>query len=115
MNETTAVFCENLQFTYEQQSSPVLCGVDVEIEKGEFVVIAGPSGEGKSTFSRTLNNIIPLFYRGSLSGRRWVAGEWLERQPIVSLARRGGVGFQDFEQQLFSTNALLELSFGLEN
>ncbi len=37
----------------------VLNGIDIEIERGEVVVILGPSGSGKSTFIRTLNNLEP--------------------------------------------------------
>lgn len=33
----------------------VLCGIDIDIKKGEVVCIIGPSGSGKSTFLRTLN------------------------------------------------------------
>lgn len=35
----------------------VLKGIDVEIKKGEVVVILGPSGSGKSTFIRTINHL----------------------------------------------------------
>jgi general L-amino acid transport system ATP-binding protein len=34
-----------------------LCGIDMEVNKGEVVVIFGPSGSGKSTFIRTLNRL----------------------------------------------------------
>ncbi|MBQ4155043.1 MAG: amino acid ABC transporter ATP-binding protein [Clostridia bacterium] len=33
----------------------VLKGIDIEINKGDVVVVVGPSGSGKSTFLRTLN------------------------------------------------------------
>jgi general L-amino acid transport system ATP-binding protein len=36
-----------------------LKGVDMEVQKGEVVVIFGPSGSGKSTFIRTLNHLEP--------------------------------------------------------
>ena len=36
---------------------PVLRGVNMEVQKGEVVVIFGPSGSGKSTFIRTLNRL----------------------------------------------------------
>ncbi len=115
MNDSAAVFCADLQYSYEADSPQVLRGLNIEIAKGEFAVIAGPSGEGKSTFCRTLNNIIPLFYKGSFFGKRRVAGEWLEKQQITEISQKVGMVFQDFEQQLFSTNVLLDLAFGLEN
>ena len=33
----------------------VLQGIDIDIHKGDVVVVVGPSGSGKSTFLRTLN------------------------------------------------------------
>lgn len=111
----SAIGYDSVRFRYQDGDSEILRNLSIQIEPGEFAVIAGPSGEGKSTFCRTLNNIIPLFFKGELSGKRWVAGDWLEKQAVSSMARKIGMVFQDFEQQLFSTNALLELSFSLEN
>ncbi len=34
-----------------------LKGIDMEVNKGEVIVIFGPSGSGKSTFIRTINRI----------------------------------------------------------
>ena len=34
---------------------PVLCGIDVEIDRGDVICVIGPSGSGKSTFLRCLN------------------------------------------------------------
>ena len=36
-----------------------LKGIDMEIKRGEIIVILGPSGSGKSTFIRTLNRLQP--------------------------------------------------------
>ncbi|MBQ6819135.1 MAG: amino acid ABC transporter ATP-binding protein [Clostridia bacterium] len=44
---------ENLQKAFGDLK--VLQGIDIEIQKGEVVVVIGPSGSGKSTFLRTLN------------------------------------------------------------
>ena len=48
---------ENLYKQYEVaggKATPVLHGIDLSIEKGEFIAIMGPSGSGKSTFMNIL-------------------------------------------------------------
>jgi polar amino acid transport system ATP-binding protein len=47
----------------------VLRGVDLEVEKGEVIVIIGASGSGKSTLLRTINNLETID-----SGEIWVSG-----------------------------------------
>ena len=46
---------ENLQKSFGKLS--VLSGIDIDISKGEVVVVVGPSGSGKSTFLRCLNRL----------------------------------------------------------
>ena len=46
---------ENLQKSFGKLD--VLTGIDIEIKKGEVVVVIGPSGSGKSTFLRCLNRL----------------------------------------------------------
>ena len=46
---------ENLQKSFGNLD--VLTGIDMEIKKGEVVVVIGPSGSGKSTFLRCLNRL----------------------------------------------------------
>ena len=46
---------ENLQKSFKELN--VLTGIDMEIKKGEVVVVIGPSGSGKSTFLRCLNRL----------------------------------------------------------
>jgi phosphonate transport system ATP-binding protein len=38
--------------------TPVLCGIDLAVERGEFVGIIGPSGAGKSTLLRCINRLV---------------------------------------------------------
>ena len=38
----------------------VLKNIDLEISKGEVIVICGPSGAGKSTLLRTINKLEPI-------------------------------------------------------
>jgi len=46
---------ENLQKSFGKLD--VLSGIDIDISKGEVVVVVGPSGSGKSTFLRCLNRL----------------------------------------------------------
>ena len=49
----TLIKVESLKKSFDKVD--VLKGIDIEIKRGEVVVIIGPSGCGKSTFLRTLN------------------------------------------------------------
>ena len=49
------IHVENLQKSFG--SLNVLDGIDIDICRGDVVVIVGPSGSGKSTFLRCLNRL----------------------------------------------------------
>lgn len=72
-----------------------LSGINVQIEKGEFVYIVGPSGAGKSTFIR-------LIYREvKPTGGEIIVNQTnlnhLKEKEVPFLRRRVGVIFQDFK------------------
>jgi polar amino acid transport system ATP-binding protein len=56
----------------------VLKGIDLEVGRGQVMVIVGPSGSGKSTFLRCINHLEKLS-----AGRLWVDGE------LVGYRQRG--------------------------
>ena len=85
---------ENVSKSYPTSTRPALDGVDVDIEKGEFVFLVGSSGSGKSTFLRLL-----LKEEVPTSGRVHVAGKELSRLShwkVPALRRSIGCVFQDF-------------------
>ncbi len=51
-----AVNVKDLYFAYT--SKKVLKGIEINIKKGEFVIIAGPNGAGKSTFLKCISGIL---------------------------------------------------------
>ena len=111
-----AVEVQQLSYSYKgDEEHRAVKGIDMEVEKGEFVVIMGPSGAGKSTLANSLNGLIPGFIKGRYSGSVFINGEEVKGNSVSRMANRIGLVFQDFEAQLFSTNVNLEIAFGPEN
>ena len=70
MNANALIEVKNLKKHYNNGAVKALDGIDLEIDKGEVVVIIGPSGSGKSTLLRSLNLLeIPtcgnIFFEGT--------------------------------------------------
>jgi len=99
---------EALAKVYQMGTEEVhaLCGIDVEIRKGEYVAIMGPSGSGKST----LMNLIGCLDSPS-SGRYWLAGRLVSELDDDELAyiRNKEIGF------VFQTFNLLPRATALHN
>lgn len=93
---------------------PVLRGVDLEVEKGEFIAIMGPTGAGKTTLCMALNGIIPHSIGGIFEGDVIVGGMNTREHPVPRLASRVGVVFQDADSQFFNTTVEDEVAFGPE-
>lgn len=89
--------------------------INLVVEEGEFLLIAGESGSGKSTLARVLAGLIPHFYGGRLDGRLTYRGTEVSLMKRGQLAREVGIVFQDPEKQLVATGVEAELAFGLEN
>jgi len=102
-------------FTYSGADKPALNRINLTIEDGQFVLITGASGGGKSTLCRCCNGLVPHFYGGRISGRAEVQGMDIVAHPPKELATKVGMVFQDPENQLVTTDVEREIAFGLEN
>ena len=79
-----------------------------------MVGVMGASGAGKSTLAKCLNRVVPGFEDGDFSGEVRVCGRPLGGERVCDVASLVGMVFQDFEAQLFSTNAAHEVAFAME-
>jgi energy-coupling factor transporter ATP-binding protein EcfA2 len=101
-------------YEYPGVEAPALSALDFELHPGEFCLLAGLSGHGKSTLLRAACGLVPHFYGGRFAGHVTLAGlDSREHGP----ARLGGVAgavFQDPETQLVTSSVRAELSLPLE-
>jgi energy-coupling factor transporter ATP-binding protein EcfA2 len=102
-------------FSYNGAEKPALNNINLTIEDGQFVLLTGASGGGKSTLCRCFNGLVPHFYGGRISGRAEVQGLDILKTPPKELATKVGMVFQDPENQLVTTDVEREIAFGLEN
>ena len=93
----------------------VLRGIDLEVEKGEFVALMGPTGVGKTTLCLALNGIVPRSMGGVFRGDVLVSGLNTREHPVPMLASKVGVVFQDPESQFFNMTVEDEVAFGPES
>ncbi len=106
---------EGLTFYYSDTTHPALKNINLKVGEGEFILVAGPSGGGKSSLGRCLNGLIPHFYGGKIYGRVLVDGMNTLEHSTKELATKVGFVFQDPESQLVSLDVEREIAFGLEN
>ena len=114
MSENAAVL-RGVTFRYANGEQGALNSLDLEIKRGECVLLCGSSGCGKTTVTRLLNGLIPHYYEGKLSGAVTVLGRDIRETAIEELAGTVGSVFQNTRSQFFCVDTTAELAFGCEN
>ena len=104
-----------LSFKYKGGFNYSLKGINLNVKKGECILLCGRSGCGKSTLLKLMNGIIPEFYNGDISGSVMVNGMNTFTAPIYKLSKNIGSVFQNPKTQFYTTNTTDEIAFGLEN
>lgn len=104
---------ENLTFTYEGGDIPVIKAVNIAIEEGEFVVIAGISGSGKTTLLHHMKR--QLTPNGKSTGHCYYEQRLLSELSSNEEASAIGIITQRPYEQIVTETVWHELAFGLEN
>ena len=89
----------------------VLKGINLNIEKGEFVAVLGHNGSGKSTLAKCINAInLPE------SGAVYVNGmDTLDENNLLPIREKVGMVFQNPDNQIVATIVEEDVAFALEN
>ena len=108
---------KDLHFSYvnDLEEPPVkteaLKGINLNIEKGEFVAVLGHNGSGKSTLAKCINAInLPE------SGAVYVNGmDTLDENNLLPIREKVGMVFQNPDNQIVATIVEEDVAFALEN
>ncbi|MBE7026074.1 MAG: ATP-binding cassette domain-containing protein [Ruminococcaceae bacterium] len=104
---------ENLSFTYPNRTDKALDDIKFTVNQGEFVLLCGKSGCGKTTLLRLLKSSLAPY--GEISGNIYFNGKSLADYDTKEQA--SGIGFvmQNPDNQIVTDKVWHELAFGLES
>ena len=106
---------DNVTFKYasteEQEGKVVIKGVNLKVSKGEFVVVLGHNGSGKSTIAKHINALLT-----PSSGTVLVDGmDTKDQLKLWDIRSKAGMVFQNPDNQLVATIVEEDVAFGPEN
>lgn len=115
MDKEILISFENFGFQYTAQAEPTLYDINLQIRRGEKVLIAGPSGCGKSTLAHCINGLIPASYPGKATGNLTIGGKSAFDLGLFGLSKIVGTVLQDADGQFIGLTVAEDIAFALEN
>ena len=109
---------KNLCYSYQDDDGrevPVLRDLTLDIHRGEYVVILGHNGSGKSTFAKLLNMILEAKSGQILIDGKDITSPDMTDDDVFALRRKIGMVFQNPDNQLVATIVEEDIAFGPEN
>ena len=80
----------DLKKTFDN-GTPALKGINLKVNKGEFVSILGPSGSGKTTLLRSINGL-----ETASGGEIYFDNKIVNKNTILDVQKKTGMIFQEF-------------------
>ncbi len=108
VNNVSYIYNSNIS---QEREVKALSGINVEFKKGEFIVVIGRNGSGKSTFARLLNALLL-----PVEGVVYVNGiNTQDEEKVWEIRRSVGMVFQNPDNQIVGTIVEEDVAFGPEN
>lgn len=101
----------HLVYRYDDAEKNAVDGVDLRVERGEFVAVLGHNGSGKSTLAKCINGLYT-----PTEGDVLVDGmNTKDEEAIWNIRARAGMVFQNPDNQIVATVVEEDVAFGAEN
>jgi len=104
-----ALQIRNIRYRYHD-GTYALCGVCLDIKKGEFLAVLGPNGSGKTTLLKHLNGLLK-----PMEGEILLEQKALAQYSSREIFQKVGIVFQDPNDQLFAPSVWEDVAFGPMN
>jgi energy-coupling factor transport system ATP-binding protein len=111
----SALRLERVTYRYPGASADALSDVSLSVAPGEFCVLAGMSGSGKSTVLRAAAGLVPHFHGGHFAGAVTVGELDTREHSPAAIGAVAGTLLQDPETQVIMSTVRAELALALEN
>lgn len=105
---------QNVSCQYTSREKDTLTGVNLRIEEGEMVLIAGRSGCGKSTLVKAVTGLLDKEH-GSIDGKIFLDGKDTAAMSAEEIGVFVGTVYQTPDDQIFAMTVADEVGFALEN
>ncbi len=109
----SCITVQNLTFTYPNRKKPALSALNLSVQAGEFIVLCGTSGCGKTTLLRQMKPALAPY--GERTGNIYFGDTPISELNEHDAAAKIGFVMQNPENQIVTDKVWHELAFGLEN
>jgi energy-coupling factor transporter ATP-binding protein EcfA2 len=106
---------DRVSITYPGQSQPAVADITLSVAEGEFLLLVGTTGSGKSTMLGAINGLVPHFTGGTMTGTVTVAGRDTATHPPRELADVVGMVPQDPMAGFVTDTVEEELAYTMES
>ncbi|HEY9286798.1 MAG TPA: ABC transporter ATP-binding protein [Candidatus Dormibacteraeota bacterium] len=117
MAMSPAIVMGGVRYRYPETTTDVLDGIDLTVQRGEWVGVVGPTNAGKSTLCYAIMGLATEFFAGRLVGEVSVLGTDIRKEKVIERSRRVGMLFQNPFTQISGARERVddEVAFGPEN
>ena len=89
----TVIQFKDVSFQYAGAETESVHHINLDIKEGEFIVLTGASGCGKTTLTRIVNGLAEQFYEGKLRGNVTLLGQKISQYPLYEIGKKSRLYF----------------------